>query len=77
MQNRTYDGVLLLSIILVLNVLFNYLLIPRYGTKGAVIASIAAYLVADILLSIFHKNLRESLKDIFLATVHPLEKFRN
>ena len=77
MQNRTYDGVLLLSIILVHNVLFNYLLIPRYGTKGAVIASIAAYLAADILLSIFHKNLRESFKDIFRATVHPLEKFRN
>ena len=45
--------------------------------QGAAIASIAAYLAADILLSTFHKNLRESFKDIFRATVHPLEKIRN
>ncbi len=50
---------------LVLNALINYYLIPKYGAKGAVFASIVSYLIANIIWAILNKKVARSIWEIF------------
>jgi O-antigen/teichoic acid export membrane protein len=57
-ENYANFGIIKSLIGMVLNVLLNLLLIPKYGTYGAVYASIAAFAAADLILFLFNKRLR-------------------
>lgn len=45
---KTWPNMLILSVGAVLNIIFNYVLIPRLGIEGAAIATLSGYVVSDI-----------------------------
>ncbi|MEH7415790.1 polysaccharide biosynthesis C-terminal domain-containing protein, partial [Neobacillus drentensis] len=52
---------------LIINVVFNYLLIPKYGIKGSAIASAISYLIYGTLYALFLLTSKKiSFQDIFI-----------
>jgi O-antigen/teichoic acid export membrane protein len=55
------------------NVLFNYILIPRYGAYGAIAASISSHIVSNLICSVFSKNIRSNLFLYFKSVFYPIQ----
>jgi len=46
----------------ILNIVFNYILIPKYGINGAAIATLLGQFTANYVYDIFDKDLHRQLK---------------
>lgn len=64
-QGKPKIHLLVSSIVLLINIIFNYLLIPRYGINGAAIASTISYMFYGIIYLFFLKKQNVSIKNIF------------
>ena len=54
---------------MILNVLGNYILIPKYGIEGAAIATLFGHIGANMIYDIFDNRVREQLKYKFRAFI--------
>lgn len=59
------------------NIGLNYLLIPRYASRGAILATIASFFVTVFLVDFFHAKARKNLSVMLKAMATPWEmRFR-
>ncbi|MCR5248638.1 MAG: polysaccharide biosynthesis C-terminal domain-containing protein [Paludibacteraceae bacterium] len=67
-QHKQYLNIMFLSIAIILNLLFNLLLIPRYGIFGAAIATIIGHFVSSaIFLIYFHGVSKLPYKELVIV----------
>ena len=55
------------------NILLNLVLIPAYGSKGAIIATIISFSISIFILDLLNKITRKNLKLIFTALKNPFK----
>lgn len=55
-----------------LNILFNYILIPKFGIYGAALATLFAYFISSIVMCLFIQKLKISLLMYAKAFIYPL-----
>lgn len=59
------------------NIGLNYLLIPRYASRGAILATIASFFITVFFVDFFHEEVRKNLRIMLKAIVTPWEmRFR-
>ena len=59
----------------ILNIVFNYILIPKYGINGAAIATLIGQFTANYVYDIFDKDLHYQLK-MKTMSIFPIHNFK-
>ena len=59
------------------NILLNYLLIPLYGSLGAIYASYVSFFVTSFLIDIFYKKTRGNIGLMFKAIILPWKRYNS
>ena len=76
-ENYLKDGLYVDMTGLALNIICNYFLIPRYGAIGASVASLVTSFTAHLVVAIFSKPIRLSIKMFFRSLTLPLRYLRS
>jgi O-antigen/teichoic acid export membrane protein len=59
------------------NILLNYLLIPLYGSLGAIYASYVSFFVTSFFIDIFYKKTRGNIGLMFKAIIFPWKRYNS
>ena len=72
-SSKIYSALFCMGFQVLLLILLNIYLIPKYQVSGAIYSVLASFLISNILVSLFNRDIRESLKHLSLSCLYPFK----